>query len=55
MGLDAPEAERFAEAAERVHFDFAMASEIDAAEQGDEDGHGRDQYSAGRCRFVASA
>jgi len=48
--LDILEIERFADAAEDVHFDFVVATNVDAAQQADDDRHNGEKYNAGRER-----
>ena len=46
--LAAGEFQGFVERTERIHFDFVVASDVDAAKHRDDDGHGEREYSAGR-------
>ena len=48
VGLRVAQAERRIEVTQRVHLDLVVASNIDATEHGDNDGHGRQQHSAPR-------
>lgn len=38
----------FVEGAKGVHFDFLVAADVDAAQHGNDDGHGGSEYIAGR-------
>jgi len=53
--LVAGEFQEFVERTERVHFDFVVASDIDAAKHRDDDGHGAKKYNARTGRKPVSA